>query len=131
MLITPLFAAVCGLMFLILSFDVISHRRRSRTNLGDGEDPELQKAIRIHGNFSEYVPFTLLLLWLVEVVTGLRTMVVVFGSILLIGRVLHVTGMKDHSKNFRFRQAGVAATFLVIGACSFLLLYSYLPVVTD
>lgn len=130
MLITPLFAAVFALMFLILSLDVVLRKKKTNTDSGVGEDPEMEKAIRIHLDFSEYVPFSLLLMWLVEVVTGAQTIVIVLGSVLLIGRVFHVSGMKSEREHDKFYQIGVTATFLVILVCSLLLLRSYLPVVT-
>lgn len=64
---TPIFAALLGLIFFFLSLRTSLERRRAKVSLGDGGDPGLQGAIRAHGNFIEYVPISLLLigsLWL-------------------------------------------------------------------
>ena len=37
-----------------------------RVSLGDGGNPALQRAIRAHANFSEYVPFALVMLAILE-----------------------------------------------------------------
>ncbi|NND83067.1 MAG: glutathione metabolism protein [Gammaproteobacteria bacterium] len=125
MLITPLFAALFALLFLVLSIAVIRQRIRTETSLGAGQDPELEKAIRIHANFSEYVPLALLLMWFVEMMTAMHLLVAVLGCALLLGRICHIIGMLDHAR-FKFRQIGVLATFIVIAVCALLLLWTYL-----
>ena len=66
MTVTAVYAAVFGLVFVALSFRVIRIRQRLGVGLGDGEDPLLRRAIRVHGNFAEYVPFALLLVYFAE-----------------------------------------------------------------
>ena len=46
----------------LLSMRMISNRVRARVNLLDGGDEALTRAMRVHGNFAEYVPFALLLM---------------------------------------------------------------------
>jgi len=53
-------------MFLYLAWPIASLRKQKKIGLGDGGDPELQRAIRVHGNFIEHVPITLLMLWIAE-----------------------------------------------------------------
>ena len=65
-MITGLYAGLCGLLFIWLSWKVIVERRRSKVGLGDGGDPDLQRAIRVHANFIEYTPLALVLLALAE-----------------------------------------------------------------
>lgn len=125
--ITPLLAAIFGVMYIILSFGVIRFRFRNQVSLGDGGYSDLKKAIRIHGNFAEYVPFTLLLLYLLEYLSLSGSLVFGLGIALLISRVAHYIGMKNHSF-FRFRQFGMIGTFLVILISSVTILWLYLPV---
>lgn len=66
MLVTPYYAAFFGLIFVILSFRVIRIRQRVGVAIGDGSDLRLRRAIRVHGNFTEYVPFALLLVYFAE-----------------------------------------------------------------
>ena len=81
--ITPLFAAIFGIIYVVLAFGVIKLRFKGQVSLGDGGDEELEKAIRVHGNFAEYVPFTLLLLWFVE------QMSLSFGLVLVLS-LIHI-----------------------------------------
>jgi len=128
MFVTPLFAAVFGLLYVLLAIYVIRLRIRSKVAYGDNGDKALIKAIRIHANFAEYVPFTLLLLWLLESMTFATPQAFWLGSLLLIGRVLHVMGMAYPKTMMICRQIGMLATFAVILLASVLLLLHYMPV---
>ena len=48
--ITPIYAALFGLMLVYLSALVIKNRR-AKVSLGDGEDPALRKVIAVHSKF--------------------------------------------------------------------------------
>src|SRR6476469_2906028 len=91
--ITLLFAALHGLVLLVLLGRVSRLRHGRGIGFGDGGDPELARAIRVHANFVEHVPFALLLLGLLEL-CGLPTgWLWVFGSALLLGRIMHAIGL--------------------------------------
>ena len=60
--IVPVYAAVLGILFLALTIAVIRNRYRLKVSLGDGGDERMNRIIRGHGNFAEYVPMSLLLL---------------------------------------------------------------------
>ena len=62
MVVTPLYAALLALWFVVLSLHVIRCRREARVSLGDGGNGRLQRAIRAQANFAEYVPLALVLL---------------------------------------------------------------------
>ena len=64
--IVSVYAAVLGLVFVALSVRVVGARREARIAIGDGGDELLQRRIRAHANFSEYVPIALILLALAE-----------------------------------------------------------------
>jgi len=68
--VTGLYAGILGIVFFVLSMRVISNRVRARVNLLDGGDEALTRAMRVHGNFAEYVPFALLLMALAEIQGG-------------------------------------------------------------
>ena len=125
--LTPFFAAVLALLYVFLSLQVIKQRIGKNISLGTAEDKDLVIATRIHGNFSEYVPFALLLLWFVEVITAWREMIIVLGCVLVVGRVLHVIGINNMRNLFIFRQIGMLATFLVILICAGVIFWNYLP----
>src|SRR3546814_3776476 len=64
--VTPLYAALCGLLLMVLSVRVILLRRAMKVGLGDGDQPVLRRAIRVQANCAEYVPLALILLLLLE-----------------------------------------------------------------
>lgn len=111
MTVTPVYAAVPGLIFLALSIRTISMRRRHRVAVGDGGNAELRRAMRVHANFAEYVPLALLLIFFVEH-DGTKTLLVHALCIaLLSGRLLHAWGVSHERENFRYRVSGMILTF--------------------
>jgi hypothetical protein len=125
-MITPLVAALLGLIFFFLSLRTSLERRRARVSLGDGGDPGLQMAIRAHGNFIEYVPISLLLMTFLEMRAAGIYVVGVLGVMLVAGRCLHAIGISRANANIRLRQAGSVLSLLVLLIGSLWLLYTYL-----
>jgi hypothetical protein len=120
--VTPLYAALHGLLFIALSLQTIRMRRRHRTPLGDGNHPALRRAMRVQANFAEYVPLALLLMYFVEAGGGSALRIHLLGSALFCGRLLHAWGVSQAQENFRYRTAGIVLTFgVIISACLFLL----------
>lgn len=115
MVIVSLTAAVLAVLFIYLSFYVIGLRRRHRVAIGHGGHVDLERAMRVHANFAEYVPFALVLLTLCAL-RGLPAFLLAPLCIVLIGgRVLHAYGVAHENENFRFRIWGMMATFGVLG----------------
>ncbi|MCG8670972.1 MAG: MAPEG family protein [Pseudomonadales bacterium] len=124
MLVTPFYAAIFGLFFIYLSRQVIMARRKYQVAIGDGDHVELSRAIRAHGNFSEYVPFSLLLVYFAELQTQSAWVAHIFCLILLAGRVSHAYSNSQVKEDFRFRVFGLASTFTVMGIGSLVILVS-------
>ncbi len=122
--VLPLYAALLGLFYITLSVRTISLRRKNRRSLGDGGDPALNRAIRVHGNFAEYVPLALVLLFLLESQNYSRVLVHVFASLLLVGRLIHAYGVSQLKEKLIFRMVGTLMTFFSIGLTSLVLLYT-------
>ncbi len=116
--ITALYAALSGLLILVLAGLVSRHRMQSGVTLGDGGYEALQRAIRVHGNATEYLPLTLILLLLFEINGGSAMLTHSFGLVLIIARVLHAYGLYHISGNSLGRSAGAGLTWLVILALS-------------
>lgn len=108
---TPAYAALLSLMFVALSLRTIRLRRRHQIAVGDGGNAELRRAMRVHANFSEYAPFTLLLIFFVEHDGAGMLLVNALGCTLLAGRMLHAWGVSQDHENFRYRVSGMALTF--------------------
>lgn len=114
--ITLFYAGVLGIMYFLLSVNVIRYRWKEKKGLGHETHPKdpLFRAIRIHGNFMEYVPFILLLLALDEVTTRGEIFLHAMGLGLIIARIFHFLGItKSHLVSWQ-RSAGVGITFIIL-----------------
>jgi hypothetical protein len=112
--ITAIYAGLLAFLYLALSYRVATRRMRFQVGLGTGQNTELERAIRIHGNFAEYVPFALLLLGLFEAGGGPAWAVHAGGAGLLVARVLHAVGLTGSSGRSPGRFAGVVTTWLIM-----------------
>lgn len=116
-IITSFYAGIIGLLYLGLSINVIRNRFRFRQSLGTGEEAKLEKVVRVHGNFSEYVPILLTMLGFLELGGESKGLLHFFGLTLIIGRVLHALGLSYLKAPNPFRTLGMMGTFTcLIGA---------------
>ncbi len=112
--ITLLFVSLHVLLYLALSFRVIARRKASKVGIGTGGDETLARAVRVHANFSEYVPIALLLLALLEL-SGIHAgLLWVYGALLFVARVLHAIGLGASAGVSFGRFTGAVLTFIVL-----------------
>jgi uncharacterized membrane protein YecN with MAPEG domain len=104
-----------ALIFLWLSLRVIRHRRAERIPLGSGGDAALERAIRAHANFAEFVPFAVLLLLLAEWGGAWPALLHGLGALLVAARLSHGIGIVQEPEDFRLRVFGMMGTFGVMG----------------
>jgi uncharacterized protein len=122
MIVTPIYAGLLALLFLVLSYRVIVLRGHG-ASLGDGGNPILLRRIRAHGNFSEYVPFILLMIGVLELSHFSIYLLHALGITLVVARLLHGYAL-SFSEQFKFgRFWGTALTFGLLGVCGLLCLY--------
>ncbi|HCV05114.1 MAPEG family protein [Pseudoalteromonas sp. SSMSWG5] len=119
-MIVSTFAAILAILYIQLSFRVIKIRKAKRISLGDGGDASLQAAIRTHANFIEYVPFSLILLFLLEYQGLPSHFTYILGAMLLVGRFCHSYALAD--EKMQLRVVGMVLTFLMIFISSVMLL---------
>jgi uncharacterized membrane protein YecN with MAPEG domain len=104
---------------------VIAGRGKHRVIHGDGGNNRLNRRIRAHANFAEYVPFALLLIAFLEA-SGARHFTLHCLLVpLLVARVIHPIGMvapENSAQQYAFRAPGAVITFVVVVAASVLLL---------
>lgn len=124
MTITPIYAGLLGLVFIVLSMRVIKVRRVAQIGLGDGGNQLLLSRQRAQGNFAEYVPIALILMALAELQDAQAWIVHAIGLTLIAGRIMHAYGLSQEPKSYRFRIYGMSCTFasLASGALANLLL---------
>jgi len=115
MRITALYASLLAVLFLFLSVRVIGWRRQQRVEIGHGEDVQLLRRMRVHANFAEYAPFTLLLMALAENLGPPHVLVHLVGLTLLAGRAMHAYGLSQTPHILKYRVWGMTLTFAAIG----------------
>jgi len=114
LLITSIIAAALTLIFIKLSFAVISLRRKNKVGLGSGGHEDLERAIRTQGNFAEYVPLGVVLIACLELNGAPWWLVAIPGIALIIGRLIHAKGMNTPPPDFSKRVLGMKFTFLTL-----------------
>ncbi len=122
-LITSLYAAPLGLIALGLAAHVIMLRAKTGISIMDGGNNQLAERIRRHGNFTENVPFILLLMVLAELDGAASIWLHISGILLILGRLLHAAGLKYDKPTAFGRVAGASLTFLaaLVAICSILI----------
>ncbi len=115
--VTPIYAALLTVLFLLLSVRVVMQRNAAKAIFGDGGDTVLMLRIRAHGNFAEYAPLGIVLLVIAELTGAPGWGLHLGGALLLAGRCLHALALSGVG-GMGFRVAGMVMTFaaLTLGA---------------
>jgi uncharacterized membrane protein YecN with MAPEG domain len=118
---TTLYIGLFGLLMLILKLNVGRVRASKRINLGDGNDPSMQRAIRVQGNAVEDVPIVLFGLVGLGLLDAPVILIHALGGAFLIARVLHAVGLGGMPGAGVGRLIGTLLTLIVLlvsaGAC--------------
>jgi uncharacterized protein len=112
--VTALYAGILALLYVALAAYVIQGRAQYRVNLGDGDHPAMVRRIRIHGNFSEYIPFCLLLMLILEQGRVSAWLLHVAGIVLIVGRIAYFIGLTRTDGPSIGRAFGAACVFAVL-----------------
>ena len=123
--ITAFYAALLGLLTLVLAVRVVRGRWVNRIGLGDGGQADMTRRIRVHGNLVETVPIALILLLVLELTNVGATWLHAFGIALVVGRVLHAWGLSRHDGSSFGRMLGTVLTFGAIAVMCVLILYRW------
>lgn len=125
MKITGLYAALAALLIVFLAIRVVAYRRTAKIGMGDGDNPEMRKRIRAHGNAIEYLPLGLLLLLILGLNQTVPLLLHIFGIILIVARIAHAWGVSHHTGLSPGRMVGVILTFGLLIVMSLLLLWQF------
>lgn len=112
--ITPIYAALLTLLLIVLSARVILARRRIGASLGDKGDAPLEKAIRAQGNLTEYAPFGLILMALLELQSAPALPLHGLGLLLVVGRLTHAVALSRTPQIMQMRIAGMVMTLTML-----------------
>ncbi|NVN86461.1 MAG: MAPEG family protein [Rhodopseudomonas sp.] len=123
--LTAVYGGIFGLMFVALSIWVVAGRAKDKVHHGDGGVDYLNRRIRAHGNFAEYVPLALLLVGWVEGYGAAPATIHTMLAPLVVARLVHPIGMLMPVASFgqyALRAPSVTVTWIVIAAASIILL---------
>ena len=120
-----LYAALLALLFVALSIRTLLMRRRLQIAIGDAGNQSMLRAMRVHSNFAEYVPLSLLLIFFVEASGANPLFVHALGASVVAGRISHAFGVSQLKEQYAFRVLGMALTLtpIIIAAVRLLLVY--------
>jgi len=105
-----LVTAILLFIFIALSFNAAFTRRKSGLAVGEGDNETLLRAVRAHGNFTEFTPMFLISLFLIDHVSKNCEYILVIGSGFILGRIFHAFSM--FLKKGILRVAGMILTFI-------------------
>jgi uncharacterized membrane protein YecN with MAPEG domain len=113
--VTPIYGALMGLWLIVLSMRVIDLRGSPVTAPFRPADrvvtpQQLQRAIRAHGNLTEYLPTFLVLLAIAELNGVSSTWLHVTGVTFAVGRVMHGICFGFLERSIPLRIGGTACT---------------------
>ena len=123
--VVALYAGLLGLILLLLSYKVVKSRQKFEVGIGDGDQEELNRAIRVQGNFIEYVPLALILLVMSQVTLGYVLLTHIAGATLVISRVMHAQGLGKTIDVSTGRFVGIILTWLVLLVLSVANVYAF------
>lgn len=122
MAVTPIYAGILAILFFVLSLRV-SSLRHGKVSFGDGGDARLQRRMRGHGNFAEYVPLILVMMAMLELSRFSIYLLHALGIALVVARLLHAYAL-SFAERFPFgRFWGTAITYTLLVVCGVLCLY--------
>lgn len=84
---------VNALFLIFLSVRVGAARAKHKVNLGDGGNDAVNRAIRTHGNYTEYAPMALIGLLALGLLNAAPLFVHIAGALFLFARLSHYLGL--------------------------------------
>ncbi len=111
--ITAIYAAAMVAISVWLGFQVGSARGKTGISIFHGDDMSLGEKIRRHGNFTENVPFVLVLLAILELNGAPAGLLHALGITLVVARIAHPLGLHADNMRHPLRATGAGLTLLV------------------
>ena len=112
--ITLTAAGAAALINLWLAIRVGQKRIAGKVSIGDGGHPPLIARMRAHANFTEYTPYFLILVALIEMASGTSTWLWLVVGLYLLARVAHGIGMDMVEGQSKLRGIGILVTMLTL-----------------
>ena len=106
------YAVLNALLMLILGMLVVRARVKTRTEIGDGGNPDMVGPLRAHANNTEYVPMAIVLLLIMYSLGSNVIVIHAVGVTLTLGRLLHAFGLSRNVGTSAPRFLGMILTWL-------------------
>ena len=122
---TAIYASLLAIWLVFLSFRVIALRGSpvfAFLNINTDDEEMLQRAIRAHGNLTEYAPMMVILLYLLETNGTDPSTLHGLGLAFLIGRLMHGICFGFMTSSMPLRIGGTALTLFPLMGAAILLL---------
>lgn len=103
-----------SLFYILLTLNVVRMRWATKTGLGVGEDRRMLKAVRVHGNFAEYIPLVFIGIILMEVRGAGSTWLHSLYAAAFLARILITFGITKTSNFSPYRFLGNCLTYIVL-----------------
>jgi len=123
--ITALWTGLLGFLMLVLAMRVVRTRVTEKVIFGDGGSALMLQRIRVHANFTEYVPMGIALMLVLELNGASAITLHAFGASLFAARVLHAIGLSTSTGTTPGRFIGTVLTWLVLAVGCGLALWMY------
>lgn len=120
------YAGLLALLYIFLTIRIAKLRWKYKVGIGDGGEHQLMKAIRVHANFAEQVPFAVILIYMLEMQQVSVVLIHGLGGALFLARALHAYGLTKTSKASFGRSGGAMLTSLIMLVAAGFLIYAYM-----
>ncbi len=123
--ISAVFAAVLGLLLIVLSLLVVRYRLKAKKGMGVTEDKGFEATVRAQANLAEYAPTALIMLAIAELNGVPSALVYWTGMGFVVGRLLHAFGMiNGRGRTHIARFLGIILSWLAMLVLAALLLWN-------
>ena len=113
LIITSLYASILAILVIYLAYKVVDFRRVKSVGIGDNGDKDGLRSIRVHANAVEYIPMIVILMGIYEVNGGSTLMLHIIGTLAVISRLLHATGLSKSAGTTFGRFVGTLLTWII------------------
>ena len=111
--ITLCTAAAAALLNIWLAMRCGQARMKAKVSIGDGGDSWLIKRMRAHANFTEFTPFALILILMLELAGQGGTLLALSAAIYILSRICHMFGMEADEPS-KLRMFGIMGTMVLL-----------------
>ena len=112
--IVPIYAGILALVYVVLTYRTIKARQFHKIQVGHGENVAFLRISRAHANFSEYAPFILFLMAILELQSFSPLFLHVCGVLLVLSRLVHAYGVSQVKEVLKFRIISMVTTLLLL-----------------